>query len=191
MERKDDAGRGSLDGRLERAKDAALGAHRGGPSVGDEIGEAVGGISGVLLGAGIGTAAGPLGTLIGGIAGAIGGWWGGRAVAEAAESLTSDDESHYRAHYRRCSDCDDEAKYERARAAYYVGHLASHNPEYAGRTFDEIESELRRGWPDGDERCDEWPRVRAFAEEGYRRGCDRRAARRPEPDRRRTPQPAE
>src|SRR6185503_17029757 len=82
------ADRGSIDGRLEQVKDAALGAHDRNPSVADEIGEAAGGIAGVLLGAGIGLSAGPVGTLIGGIAGAIGGWWTGRAIAEAAEKLT-------------------------------------------------------------------------------------------------------
>ena len=49
------AQRGSTDGRIERAKDAALGPHRGDPSLGDEIGEATGGIAGALLGAGIGS----------------------------------------------------------------------------------------------------------------------------------------
>jgi len=65
--------RDSVDGRIERAKDAALGPHDSHPSRADELAEAAGSISGVLVGAGIGSAAGPLGTLIGGIAGAIGG----------------------------------------------------------------------------------------------------------------------
>ena len=73
--------------------------HDSHPSLGDELGEATGGISGVLVGAGIGSAAGPIGTLIGGIAGALGGWWAGRAVAEAATSLTHEDDEYFRAHY--------------------------------------------------------------------------------------------
>src|SRR5881275_973944 len=68
----------SVDGRLERAKDAALGAHRGPASTADEIGEAAGGISGAVLGAGVGLATGPVGAVLGGIAGALGGWWAGR-----------------------------------------------------------------------------------------------------------------
>ena len=59
---------GSLDGRLERAKEAALGPHDDQPSVGDLVGEAAGGISGVLAGAAIGSFGGPIGTVIGGIA---------------------------------------------------------------------------------------------------------------------------
>src|ERR1041384_8136080 len=69
------------------------------PDLGDELGEATGGITGVLVGAGIGSAAGPVGTLIGGIAGALSGWGRGRAVAEAASTLSQEDEAYYREHY--------------------------------------------------------------------------------------------
>jgi phage tail tape-measure protein len=83
---------GTLDGRIEQAKDAALGSHKGPPSTADEIGEAAGGVSGTVLGASVGAPAGPLGSLIGGIVGAISGWWAGRAVTEAAEKLAAPDE---------------------------------------------------------------------------------------------------
>jgi hypothetical protein len=78
---------------LERS-DETPGARRDDePTVGEQIGEAVGGISGVLAGAAIGSAGGPLGTLVGGLAGALGGWWAGRAVSEAAERWTPEDEA--------------------------------------------------------------------------------------------------
>jgi phage tail tape-measure protein len=83
---------GTVDGRIEQAKDAALGAHKTPPSAADEIGEAAGGVSGTLLGASAGTPAGPFGALVGGIVGAITGWWTGRAVTEAAETLADVDE---------------------------------------------------------------------------------------------------
>ena len=44
----------STDGRLERAKDYALGKHDSHPSVADQVGEGVGGIGGMLAGAAIG-----------------------------------------------------------------------------------------------------------------------------------------
>ena len=84
---------GTVDGRIEQAKDAALGPHKGPPSTADEIGEAAGGISGTLLGAGAGAPVGPFGALIGGIIGAISGWWTGRAVTEAAEKLADADDT--------------------------------------------------------------------------------------------------
>ena len=167
--------RGSLDGRLEQAKDAALGPHDGNPSVGDEIGEAAGGISGVLVGAGIGSSAGPIGTLIGGIAGAIGGWWTGRAIAEAAEKLTREDDEEFRKHYEASPDRPADGRYEDVRAAYVLGHIASHNPNFVDRQFEEIESQLARGWDDCTERPCEWQKVRAFAGEGYRQGVERRS----------------
>ena len=38
--------------------------------------------------------------------------------------------------------------FEHARPAYQLGHLAAHNPEWAGRSFDDVEPDLRRGWSD-------------------------------------------
>jgi hypothetical protein len=163
---------GSLDGRIEQVKDAALGAHHGPPSRVDEIGEAAGGISGTLLGAGIGAPAGPIGALIGGIAGALGGWWAGRAVTEAAERLTEDDETYFRQHYERHTERPADRGYPDVRSAYILGHIASENPNFVAREFDEVEPELRRGWPGGE---DSWEDARAFAREGYARNRGRRA----------------
>ena len=165
----------STDAKLEQAKDAALGAHDGHPSVADQVGEAAGGISGVLLGAGIGSAAGPIGTLLGGIAGAIGGWWTGRAISEAAEKLTADEDEYYRAHYDASPAKLPEGSFDDARAAYYLGDIASHNPNFTDRMFNEVEPELKRGWEHSDERPYEWDAVRPFANAGYRRGQERRS----------------
>src|SRR4051812_36439795 len=123
----------SIDGKLERAKDAALGSHHGHPTVADQIGEGVGGMSGVLLGAGIGSAAGPVGALIGGIAGAIGGWWAGRAVVEAASSLSQEDEAYFREHYDNVPNRAADRAYDDVRPAYYLGQIASHNPNFLER----------------------------------------------------------
>jgi hypothetical protein len=165
--------RGSLDGRLEQAKDAALGPHDGDPTVADLVGEATGGITGVLAGAAIGSLAGPVGTVIGGIAGAIGGWWGGRAISEAIERLTEDDDTYFRQHHRGTSAGRREAdrSYDDARPAYQLGHIAGMNPEYKGRRFEEIESDLQRGWGDDvRSRYGEWDAVRGYVEEGFNRG---------------------
>jgi len=168
------AERGSTDGRIERAKDAALGPHRGELTLGDEIGEATGCIAGVLVGAGIGSSAGPVGTLLGGIAGAIGGWWTGRAIAEAAEKLTVEDDKEFRAHYESSSSRLADRSYDDVRGAYFLGHIASHNPNFADRPFAEVEPELARGWGNCTDRPCEWEKVRSFAGEGYRRGVQRR-----------------
>jgi len=163
----------SIDGRLERAKDVALGAHDTPPSHADELAEATGGISGVLAGAGIGSAAGPVGTLIGGIAGAIGGWWAGRAVSEAAASLTHEDEDHFRAHYETAPDRPADRAYDDVRGAYYLGQVASHNPNFTSGEFVDLEPELERGWDSVADKYGSWKTVRPYAEAGFQRGRSR------------------
>jgi hypothetical protein len=158
---------GSTDGRLEQAKDKALGKHDDHPGVADHIGEAAGGISGVTAGAAIGSAAGPIGTVIGGIVGAMGGWWTGRAVTEAATTIAGVDDDHYRRHYETSPIAD--RRYDDVRPAYHLGHVASRNPDYRGRAFDDIESDLRTGWT-SDARYGSWDAVRGYAREGYTRG---------------------
>jgi hypothetical protein len=160
----------SIDGRLERAKDTALGAHDSHPSHADELGEATGSISGVLIGAGIGSAAGPVGTLIGGIAGALGGWWAGRAVSEAASSLTHEDEEHFRRHFENQPNRPADRGYEDVRGAYYLGKIASHNPNFTARQFDEVAPELEEGWGSYADKYGTWITVRPYAAEGFARG---------------------
>lgn len=170
----DVAERNSTDGRIEIAKDAALGSHHGDPSLGDEIGEAAGGLAGVLLGAGIGSSAGPVGTLLGGIAGAIGGWWTGRAIAEAAEKLSVEDDEQFRSHYESSNHRLADRNYDDVRGAYFLGHIASSNPNFADRPFADVEPELERGWRGCTDRPCEWEQIRSFVGEGYRRGVERR-----------------
>ena len=162
--------RDSTDVRIERAKDVSLGRHHAHPTLGDEIGEAAGGISGALLGAGIGSAAGPVGTVIGGIAGAIGGWWTGRAVAEAASSLSHEDEEYFRSHYDSLNERPADRAYDDVRGAYYLGQIASHNPNFLEREFTEVEPELERGWAQYADKYGAWPQVRDYAAAGFSRG---------------------
>lgn len=166
--------RGSIDGRIEQAKEAALGPHSSPPSTADEIGEAAGGISGTLLGAGIGAAGGPLGALLGGIAGALGGWWAGRAVTEAAERLTEDDDSYFRHHYHAEPNRVADRGFEDVRSAYYLGHLAGENPDFGARDFDDVESDLAKGWAAHDGRPGSWDAARPYAREAYTRSSERR-----------------
>lgn len=159
----------STDGRMERAKDNALGKHDDHPGVADHIGEAAGGITGVTAGAAAGSLAGPVGTLIGGIAGAMVGWWTGRAVAEAATTISEEDDHYYRKHFESSPNSPSDRRYEDVRPAYYFGYIATHNPEYRNRDFSEIEGDLRTGWA-SDTRFGSWDAVRGYASEGYSRG---------------------
>ena len=159
----------STDGKLERAKDKALGKHDDNPGVADHVGEAAGGIGGVTAGAAIGSVAGPIGTVIGGIVGAMGGWWAGRAVAEAATAVTTEDDTYYRKHYDSSPNRLADRDYDKVRPAYYLGHVASRNPDYRSKSFDEVESDLRAGWS-RDNKYGSWDSVRTYASEGFTRG---------------------
>ena len=159
----------SGDSRAERVKDKALGKHDDNPGVADHVGEATGGISGVVAGAAIGSVAGPVGTVIGGIVGAMGGWWTGRAVAEAATAITPGDDTYYKRHFESSPGRFGGKSYDDAKPAYYLGHLASRNPDYRDRTFGDVENDLRRGWTT-DRNRGTWDDVRNFASEGFSRG---------------------
>jgi hypothetical protein len=161
----------STDGRIERAKDSALGKHDSNPSHVDEAGEAVGGIGGVLAGAAVGSIAGPVGTIIGGIAGAVGGWWSGRAVTEAASKLTNADDEYYRGHYEKSSTKLADRGFEDVRPAYHLGHVAAHNPDYATRDWSDVSTDLQRGWTtEHSKKYGDWNSVSGYASEGFTRG---------------------
>jgi hypothetical protein len=56
------------------------------------------------------------------------------------------------------------------RPAYQLGHIASLNPDYNGRSFEDIEPDLRRGWGnDVRARYGDWSAVRPYANEAYSR----------------------
>lgn len=60
--------------------------------------------------------------------------------------------------------------YDDVRPAYQIGHLAGRNPDYQGRSFDEIEPDLQRGWtPDVSSRYGAWHEVRDYARSAYDR----------------------
>ena len=141
------------------------------PDTGDVIGEAAGGISGVLTGAALGSLGGPIGTIIGGIAGAVGGWWTGRAISEAATRMSHDDDKYYETHYQTSETRMADRTYEHVRPAYQLGHLASMNPDYAGRDFEAVETDLQRGWTDDvRSKHGDWSSVRGYARDAYLRG---------------------
>lgn len=58
--------------------------------------------------------------------------------------------------------------YERAREAYRFGHVASRNPEYASRPFDQVEAQVERAWEKvGRESHGDWSQVRDQVSFGY------------------------
>jgi uncharacterized protein (TIGR02271 family) len=138
----------------------------------EALGEGIGGVAGAAAGAAVGSLAGPVGTAIGAIAGAVGGWWSGKAAADAASGIDATDDDYYRRQFTTTSRGGD---YDRARPAYHLGHVAGMNPDYEGRSFDDIEPQLRRGWTDDvASRSGDWDDVRDYARDAFERGRERR-----------------
>ncbi|MEO7101719.1 MAG: hypothetical protein ABI119_00145 [Gemmatimonadaceae bacterium] len=137
---------------------------------GDQVGEAVTGVSGAIVGAAIGSLGGPIGTVVGGIAGAVGGWWAGRAVVDAAEEYTLDDEAVYRNHYDNSPLRLADRKFDAARPAFRLGHIAARNPDYRGRSFVDVEPDLRKGWDSSTSKLyGDWASVRGYVNDAYDR----------------------
>jgi hypothetical protein len=58
--------------------------------------------------------------------------------------------------------------YDQARPLYQLGHMAGQNPDYQGRSFDQVEMDLQRGWGgEQQSRYGSWPDVRGFVQFGY------------------------
>jgi hypothetical protein len=144
--------------------------------VGNLIGEGVGGTAGIAAGATVGALGGPVGMVIGALAGAVGGWWAGRSVAEGVHDYTDDDDRFYREHHtttasRNLADVGTTRGYDDVRPAYQLGHLAGRNPDYAGRKFEDVETDLQRGWSsDVAAKHGDWTSVRPYARDAYDRG---------------------
>ena len=132
-------------------------------------GMAAGTAAGAAAGATAGTLTlGPIGTIVGGIAGAVGGWWAGEGAAAATQRYTDEDDRRYRALYESAANRPADRSYDDYRAAYQLGHIARHNPNFTGRAFDEIEPELRRGWSDElRARYGEWAGMRGYVRAAY------------------------
>lgn len=147
--------------------------HAIGPDTGRKVGEGVGGVSGIAAGAAIGSLGGPVGTVIGAIAGAVGGWWAGKEVSNAATTYTESHDAQYKSHFDSQSS---ESRgrfgsYDKARPLYQLGHVAAQNPDYRGKTFDQIEPDIRRGWnKDMEQQHGSWNDVRGAVSGAYNTG---------------------
>ncbi len=156
-----------------RAINRAVGSHDEPSTTGDVVGETTGGLAGAATGAALGSLGGPIGTIIGGIAGLAGGWWTGRAVSEAASTFDNDD-TYYRDQYNTRGSRSASTNYDTARPAYQLGHVAGMNPDYSNRKFDDVETDLRRGWEAQGNTSGKWDDMRDYARDAYDRGQQRR-----------------
>lgn len=140
------------------------------PDTGRAVGEGVGGVAGIATGAAIGSLGGPVGTVIGAIAGAVGGWWAGKEVSNAATDYTNTSDTYYRGRFDAMprNSRGRFASFDEARPLYQFGHVAARNPDYRGRSFDQIEPDLKRGWnKDMEKQYGAWNDVRGTVGDAY------------------------
>lgn len=66
--------------------------------------------------------------------------------------------------------------FESARPAYRLGHHAGMDDRYAGRSFDEAETDLRSAWDatPSEQRGSDWETVRPYARDAFARGQEQR-----------------
>ena len=75
----------------------------------------------------------------------------------------------FRSHFQHANRFADRA-YEDVRPAYRLGFDAAGDERFAGRTFEEAETDLEGHWLNVRPAGDEWQSVRDYAREGFERG---------------------
>jgi hypothetical protein len=93
-------------------------------------------------GAAIGSVAGPIGTAVGAVIGAVAGGLAGKGVAEAVNPTA--EEAYWRENYRHRPYYSADTEYDDYAPAYRYGWES--RTQYAGRKYDDVESDLERGW---------------------------------------------
>jgi hypothetical protein len=130
------------------------------------VGVGVGAATGAATGAAVGSAGGPVGTAVGSVVGGVAGGMAGKGVAEAINPRFEDE--YWRETYAVRNYVREGEDYETFAPAYRYGWESF--GLYPRRRFDEVESELRRGW----ERSEwsaalAWDRAREAARDAWRR----------------------
>jgi len=109
--------------------------------VGTGLGSAGGAAAGAAIGGAVG---GPVGAAVGGVIGAVAGGGAGHAMGEGVNPTVED--GYWRENYKTRPYYRSEAKYDDYQPAYKYGWESANNPTYKGKKFDEVESDLGRGW---------------------------------------------
>ena len=136
----------------------APGAH----PVGVGVGAAGAGAAGAL----IGSVAGPVGAAVGAVVGAVAGGLAGKGVAEAVNPTVED--AYWREEYRNRPYYQQGVAYDEYAPAYRYGWES--RGRYAGKKYDEVESDLGRDWArfKGKSRL-EWERARLATKDAWHR----------------------
>jgi uncharacterized protein YcfJ len=106
------------------------------------IGAGAGAVGGALTGAAIGSAAGPAGTLVGAAVGGVVGAKAGDSIAEAVNPTEYNE--HFKSNYVSAPYYTAGRDWNDYEPAYKYGYDTY--GQYRGRRFEDVESDLERGW---------------------------------------------
>jgi len=132
------------------------------------MGEQIGGFAGRMADAAVDAT----GAIFNSMASMLGSWWSGDEARSAARSFTDTDDRACREHFDRVRAAGESSRedYSSTRPYYQFGFVAGRNPGYSGRSFSEVEPELRRAWsssPQSRER--DWDEVRDYVGFSFQR----------------------
>jgi hypothetical protein len=136
------------------------------------VGVAGGATGGALAGAAIGAVGGPVGAAVGGAIGAVAGGLAGKAAGEAVNPTEED--TYWRTNHASRPYYKAGRTYDDYRPAYAYGWESAARPEYSGRRFEDVESDLSRGWNKarGTSRS-EWSDMKAATRDAFDRAQNR------------------
>lgn len=134
------------------------------------LGVAGGASGGALAGAAIGAVGGPIGAAVGGAIGAVAGGLAGKAAGEAVNPTEED--AYWRENHTSRPYFKTGRTYDDYRPAYAYGWESA--SRYHGRKFEDVESDLSRGWDKarGATRA-EWNDMKAATRDAFERAQTR------------------
>src|SRR5690606_25152964 len=107
------------------------------PGTFERVGEQLGGAAGRLVERGAQMAGGMLGSMVDSVMNTLGDWWSSADARSAASSFSKERDTTCRQHFESRIARAGGADYDQVRPLYKFGHMASQNPEFRGRDFDE------------------------------------------------------
>ncbi|HEY0810474.1 MAG TPA: hypothetical protein VGD49_09955 [Longimicrobiales bacterium] len=129
----------------------------------ERVGSSVGGMAGRVGD----TAIDLMSSMIKTAANTFGGWWSRSTPDEAVRSFGDEQDRSCRVHFENLRR-DRDTSYDTVRPLYQFGHLAGSNPDYQGRSFEEVEGDLQKTWtPEHSTAFGDWSNVRDYINTGY------------------------
>jgi len=136
------------------------------------IGVAAGGTGGAAAGGAIGGAiGGPVGAVVGAAVGAVGGAFAGKGAAEVVNP--TEENAYWQKNYSTRPYYKSGESFDTYEPAYRYGYETASRPEYHGKKFEDVESDLATNWPTYSRTNSNFNDYRLATRDAYNRVQDR------------------